>query len=109
MNDHDLWAVVQSAKNYPSMDNNFSNKSTPFGSPNFLVPSISQRIEISDEFLLVPLESICRVAFVIPEYQRVFNEYADLDTYIHTCQTKTAAVIEPWDEWEKKFICPDEE
>ena len=105
---HNFWVVVQSAKKYPTMDSNFANKSSPFDSPSFLLPSIAQRFEVSDNILLVPLESISRPAFVIPEYQQIFKHYAELDTYERTCLTKNAIAVDPWNVWEKKFIGENE-
>ena len=105
LEEHNLWAVVQSAKKYPSMDNGFSNSSPPFNSHYFMNPSVfSQRFIVDNDYYLVPLESICKPAYVITEYERVFDDFACPETLKRTIPTLNAVLIKEWNIWADAFI-----
>ena len=104
LEEHNYWAVVQSAKRYATMDTTFSNTSSPFDTPTSFNPKLSQRFIIDDEYLLVPLESICKPAFVITEYKRLFKDYTCPETFEKTTSTSKAILVSPWKEWGQLFI-----
>ena len=104
LEEHDYWAVVQSSKKYPSMDTTFSNTSYPFDTPTSFNPKLSQRFIIDDEYLLVPLESICKPAFVITECKRSFRDHSRPETFERTTSTSKAVLVTPWKEWGQLFI-----
>ena len=104
LDEHDYWAVVQSEKRYPTMDTTFSNTSYPFDTPTSFNPKLCQRFIIDDEYLLVPLESICKPAFVITEYKRLFRDYSCPETFEKTTSTSKAILVSPWKEWGQLFI-----
>ena len=105
LEEHNLWAVVQSAKKYPSMDNGFSNSSPPFNSHYFMNPSVfSQRFIVDNDYYLVPLESICKPAYVITEYERVFDDFACPETLKKTIPTLNAVLIKEWNIWANAFV-----
>ena len=86
------------------MDTRFSKKSYPFDAPTSFNPKIGQNFIIDDEYLLVPLESICKPAFVITECKRLFRDYSCPETFERTTSTSKAILVTPWKEWGQFFI-----
>ena len=86
------------------MDTTFSNTSNPFDTPTSFNPKSSQQFFIDDEYFLVPLEYICKPAFVVTKCKRLFRDYSHPETIKRATSTSKAVLVTPWKEWGQLFI-----